>query len=159
MRPVRRADAPAILALLAQADIRRSLGVPARFMILDAVALTSGRGEAVRPLARWAIEAPAFCGLCGLGIREDGDGEIWYALSKAARGRGLMSAAVRTTLHDGFFNRGLGVIHASVSGRNAKSQALLERVGFRRLAATRFRLLREEFTAGEVPSTNEAELV
>ena len=72
-------------------------------------------------------------GTCGFHRldRENNIAELGYDLSADHWGRGYMSEALHVALAHGFNALGLNRVHAFVAVENAKSCAILERLGFR----------------------------
>ena len=84
---------------------------------------------------QWAIEELAsgqLVGDCGLFTREDGaQGEIGFTLAPDAQGRGLAAEAVSLMLAAAFGPLGFHRVVANTDPMNARSAALLARLGFR----------------------------
>lgn len=88
-----------------------------------------------------------------------GSTEIGYWLASAYQGRGLVTRAIRGLLRHFYLGRGLGHVSIGLDPRNARSYAVVERLGFRPEAVLRrahgdfgadlafFGLLREEWEA------------
>ena len=98
--------------------------------------LDAQRRAVLGPFGEWLQVAIALretgevvgdAGLCAL---EPGTVEIGYTLSRPAQGRGLATEAVRA-LVAALFAAGLTRVVATTDARNARSVALLERVGMR----------------------------
>jgi RimJ/RimL family protein N-acetyltransferase len=71
-------------------------------------------------------------GACDVRFPFPGVGELGYLLDAAARGRGVMTAALRLVVAWGFADAGLARMQAFVSPDNGRSMRLLERLGFAR---------------------------
>jgi ribosomal-protein-alanine N-acetyltransferase len=70
------------------------------------------------------------------------NGRLGYFLAADAQGRGYMTEAVRRTVRFAFEDQGLHRLEAGVMPENARSVAVLERVGFRRIGlAERYLLI------------------
>jgi [ribosomal protein S5]-alanine N-acetyltransferase len=96
---------------------------------------------------RWGIftkETEEFIGTCGFHyIRNHGEfiGEVGFDLSKMHWGNGFMSEAMKSLLEYGFNAMSLETIDATVNPRNEKSIALMNRLGFKRDAVLREKLI------------------
>jgi len=84
---------------------------------------------------QWGIEEIAtglLVGDCGLFTQEDGaQGEIGFTLAPEAQGRGLATEAVTLVLAAAFGALGFHRVVANTDPANARSAALLARLGFR----------------------------
>jgi RimJ/RimL family protein N-acetyltransferase len=83
----------------------------------------------------WAIEADRagpsrFCGNIDLRVQASGLGDIGYALHPAARGRGIMTAALRLVCDFGFETVGLRAIRWRATVGNWPSRRVAARAGF-----------------------------
>jgi RimJ/RimL family protein N-acetyltransferase len=76
-------------------------------------------------------------GFVGLICRDQGQGEIGWALGVEHRGRGYATEAARALMDYGFKTLGLHRIHADTSSDNLASWRLMERLGMRREALLR----------------------
>ena len=74
----------------------------------------------------------AVLGACDLRLPAPGVGEIGYLLAPAARGRGVMTRAMRLVVAWAFTELALTRVQAFASPDNSASLRLLERLGFRR---------------------------
>ena len=138
LRPWTDDDAPAIAAICQDEEIQRWTGVPWPYGEKDAHDFLARaeqgrlRGEELQQ----ALVDPAegtLLGSFGLEVRpHDHVGEIGYYLAPEARGRGLATRALR--LMTGWALRDLGLqrIEVLADPDNLASQAVAERVGFRR---------------------------
>lgn len=111
---------------------------------------------------RWGLfEKPngALVGTCGYHCWRRGrrpSAEIGFDLGRSHWGRGLMQEALRSVIRFGFAAMALHRIDAEVEPGNARSIALLRRLGFRSMPATRgrpllFALGPDEWRAREHP--------
>lgn len=154
LRPMMQADAPALFALHADAQVMRYWSTPPwtdpqqALERLQADAQAHALGLHLR-LAIARRETPdQMLGACTLFdlIAEQGRAEIGYALLPAAWGQGLMREALTLLIDHGFTDFGLRRIEADIDPRNTASGRVLEALGFRREG-----LLRERWcVAGEV---------
>jgi RimJ/RimL family protein N-acetyltransferase len=71
-------------------------------------------------------------GGCDLRLPTPGVGEVGYLLAPAARGRGVMTRALRLVVGWAFADLGLARVQAFASPDNPASLKLLERLGFTR---------------------------
>jgi RimJ/RimL family protein N-acetyltransferase len=74
----------------------------------------------------------AVLGGCDLRMPTPGVGEVGYLLAPAARGRGVMTRALRLVVGWAFAELGLARVQAYASPENGASLALLGRLGFTR---------------------------
>ncbi|SDO57862.1 Protein N-acetyltransferase, RimJ/RimL family [Klenkia soli] len=132
LRAHRGSDAPAVEEQSQDPDMQRFTTIPVPYGPEDAAGFlehvagmwASGTGAA------WAIEvAHRFAGTVDLRFGEDW-ASIGYGLAPWARGRGVMTAAVRLALDWGFVERGLvGVRWEALVGNHA-SRRVAEKCGF-----------------------------
>ncbi len=95
---------------------------------------------------RWALrlrESGDFVGYCGIQPLEPdhpiGEGsEIGWRLRRVHWGKGLASEAARASLRDGFERCGMTLVYSYTTTVNARSQAVMRRIGLERLAAKDF---------------------
>lgn len=94
----------------------------------------------IRPYARWGFglyavdsrETGEPIGICGLLRREQlDDADLGFAFLPRARGQGFAQEAAEATLVHARENLGLQRVVAIVQAENARSLALLEKLGFR----------------------------
>jgi len=139
LRPHTADDAPAVDAMCQDDQIQRWTTIPVPYLPEHAEAFVA------RAAAGWAddgsltlaIEAlddegrPRFAG--NLGLRPDGAGaaEIGFALAPWARGRGVMSRAVRLMLAWGLAELDLQVVHWKAQEGNWASRRVAWACGFR----------------------------
>jgi RimJ/RimL family protein N-acetyltransferase len=125
-------DVDAILAMDADADVRRFMGGPpyakahraeVRANIID--------GQPTH--RRWAIEwrdRPGFLGQCGLGLCHlPACTALTWRLARAHWGRGIASEAVRALLRHAREDLGLGAFVAFIHADNQGSRRVAEKVG------------------------------
>ncbi|MEK8052426.1 GNAT family N-acetyltransferase [Ideonella sp. DXS22W] len=151
LRPMTPADAPALFALHADAQVMRYWSTPPwtdpqqAIERLQADAHAHALGLHLR-LAIARREAPgALLGACTLFDldAEQGRAEIGYALQPAAWGQGLMHEALTLLINHGFDDFGLRRIEADIDPRNTASGRVLQALGFQREG-----LLRERWRVG-----------
>ena len=120
LRPTKPSDLPALVELARDPETIRWTAVPipnggyhlsdaAAFIAVESEGWQTGRGLG------WAIEAERdgtreFCGHVNLHLEDPGLAEIGFALHPAARGRSIMSTAVRLVRDYGFDVAGLETI-------------------------------------------------
>lgn len=153
LRALRDADIPALFDVFGDPETMRYWSWPALPALDDAARLLQRihDGFRARTFLQWGIadrQTDTVIGTCTL-FRLDLDhrrAEIGFALARTTWGRGLASEAVRAVLRFAFDELGLHRVEADADPRNARSLALLERLGFRREG-----LLRERYhVAGEI---------
>ncbi len=140
LRPLAPADAPGLLAELADPAVTEFMDIDPLTQIDEAEAIIAW-AQNQRSLGagvRWAIReraTSAFVGSCGFNaiVLERGRrGEIAYDLGRAWWGRGAMAAILPALIDFGFGRLGLHRLEAMVSPGNDRSCRLLERHGFTR---------------------------
>lgn len=141
-------DIPAITRACQDPDVARWTTVPAPYETEHARGFVSQVAEAwqlvrttpateVRSEATWAVSGPgaddAVLGMVGLRVESAGSAELGYWLTPAARGRGVMTRAVRLALDFGFADDGLELDRVTWSAfvGNWASWAVAWRCGFR----------------------------
>lgn len=133
LRPLRDDDAPRVVEACRDAETQRWFGwLPTAYdadVSRSWIAPSLGGDDVVR----FAIADPASDLLLGqisiFNIEPGADGEIGYWLHPDARGRGLMTEAVRLAVGYAFETLGLPKIKAAAAVDNAASRRVLERVG------------------------------
>jgi RimJ/RimL family protein N-acetyltransferase len=138
LRPWRETDRPAFAALNADLEVAADLGVPLSCAASGAKLERYRATFAQHGFSRLAIEdARGFVGYAGvmpsapdhpLGPHV----EIGWRLARAAWGNGYAAEAARATLEDAFARLGLREVLAYTAADNARSQAVMERLGLRR---------------------------
>lgn len=129
-------DAGPLAAMNADPEVMRHIGAGPR---APAEALAEARAFLATPrpgpLGRWAVRnkaGGAFLGMAGLFPLDGGEEiELAYRLVRAAWSRGLASEAARRLLAYGFDEAGLERLVAVTDRRNARSQRVLVKLGFR----------------------------
>lgn len=125
-------DVDDVVATASDVDSIRYTTVPVPYGRDDAVRFiteTVPQGWAKGTLAGWAIEADGrFAG--NVDIRRAGVPEIGFVLAPWARGRGIMSRAVRLATRWAFDEAGLPVVHWSAHVGNTASWRVAEACGF-----------------------------
>ena len=126
-------DAPALLRLHIDREVRHFLGGP----VAESVA--SQRVQSLisnnRPLPAWATPSAnsnqsPLLGVVSLDQHHDGkDIEVSYALLPEYQGRGFATEAVQFALRHAFCQMGLARVIAETQSLNARSVALLNRIG------------------------------
>lgn len=149
LRPLRAADADALLAYLSEPIVTELTSYPP-----VTAALVNGMIE--RSASRWAAGEPSrwgvaradddrLIGTCGFNDASPPHrwAEIAYDLAPAHWGHGLMRRAVQAALDWGFGGGHVDRVQAYVRADNLRSQTLLERSGFVREGRLReFRICR-----------------
>jgi RimJ/RimL family protein N-acetyltransferase len=136
LRPLRREDAPAIAAGCADPDVPRFIPfVPEGYTEDDAhafldSALARPADDPERTLA--IVEPPADTLLGAVTVRLREGGSVGYWLARDARGRGLMTEAVRAVVAWAQ-EQGIRTLTLTAHPDNAASQRVAESAGFRRI--------------------------
>jgi RimJ/RimL family protein N-acetyltransferase len=152
LRPLRAADAPALLALHADAEVMRHSNMPpwtgieqaSRLIESLQAGMAAGRHLALGLVPTGQGELVGTCTLFGL-VPSSRRAEVGFALAKPAWRQGYMSEALRALLDHAFTVLDLNRVEADTDPRNLPSVRLLERLGF-----VREGLLRERWiVAGE----------
>ncbi|WP_341705603.1 GNAT family protein [Ferrovibrio sp.] len=145
LRAFRREDEAAFAEFAVAEDFWRFLPGPALDRALVARFIAARVAEAERPGLRDWIFCVEEIGL-GRGIGmvrlsiaspEHRQGNIGFSLDGRLRGQGYASEAMRALLGYGFGNLGLHRITALADTENARSHAVLEKLGFRREGSLR----------------------
>lgn len=125
-------DAPALAAITDASVTAQVHFLPASFGEAEAQALIAeGDYHAVRDAA-----GAELLGVIGVHRREGGGHEVGYWFGAAARGRGVATEAVRGVVRALAAARPGGAIVAECRPGNARSLALLRRIGFRETGET-----------------------
>ena len=134
LRPHRADDVPALVDQCTDPEMQAWTSVPVPFTHTDAEDWVRSRGRAwadVEGELTFVIEADGE--LAGqVGLRPDGAGaaEIGYGLGRSARGRGVMSAAVRLAVAWAFESLGVVVVHWEAHVGNWGSRRVAWACGF-----------------------------
>ena len=137
LRAWRDADIPALAAFGLDADNVRFGGAPPGSREAEAAdylqAMERMRADG-RGVSFAVVDAAGdrVLGCCDLRLPMPQVGEVGYLLAPEARGRGVMSRAVRLLVAWAFADLRLARVQAFASPDNAASIALLERLGFTR---------------------------
>lgn len=143
LRPFEPDDAPGLHAYRSDPEVARYQGFDASFSLEDARRLIEGQvGEvpgAPGANAQIALEAKDTGALVGdlyLGTAgaDPKQAQLGFTLAPAHQGRGLATEAVTALLDHAFGTLGIHRVSALTFAANARSVALLERVGMRREA-------------------------
>jgi [ribosomal protein S5]-alanine N-acetyltransferase len=153
LRPLRESDADALFSIFGDAEVMRHWSSPPWTSIDQATALVQGLREdfEARSLFQWGIalaDSDTVVGTATLHRLDSANrrAELGYALGRAHWGRGLAREALQCLLAHAFGELRLHRMEADTDPRNARSCALLERLGFAREG-----LLRERWIVdGEV---------
>lgn len=146
LRPFRPADAPGILALDSDPEVRRYVPGPLLTSLDEAARVIDYiRAQYERNgIGRWAVERRAdgaFLGWCGLKLVDDSvtNGrtnyyDLGYRLLRRCWGQGYASEAAQASLRYGFETLRLPELHATVMQGNEASRRVVEKLGFGRTA-------------------------
>ena len=140
LRPTQDSDLPAIVELARDAETIRWTAVPTPdggYRRSDAAEFAAAESAGWRTGRRlgWAIEAERggtrqFCGHLNLHLEDPGLAEIGFALHPGARGRSIMSTAVRLVRDYGFDVAGLETIRWRSAVGNWGSRQIASAAGF-----------------------------
>ena len=137
LRPVRAADAPALLALFSDPETLRYWGTPPLHAIEDALDLVYHIEDAyqTRQGVEWALTRRGSDELVGKVCHHTWDqhhcrSEIGYAIGVAHRQQGLATEALRAILAFGFGPMRVHRCEAHIDPQNLASRRTLERLGF-----------------------------
>ncbi len=140
LRPWREADRAALARMCADPEVMWDYGHV--FTPEESGLRFTRYGDAYARLGycRWVLERRddgVFLGYCGiqpiLGARPVPDGvEIGWRMIRAAWGQGYASEAARASLQDGFERCGLKEVWSYTAADNARSQAVMRRIGLAR---------------------------
>ena len=144
LREILPSDVPALYAVFSDPKVMRYWSTPAYQDESEAVRLYEKiqEGFRSRQLFQWGIvQGQDLIGTCTLFHLDlvHRRGEIGYALAQRFWGKGLARDAVTAVINFAFAHLDLHRIEADVDPRNARSLALLERLGFRREGCLRER--------------------
>jgi RimJ/RimL family protein N-acetyltransferase len=142
LRRWREEDVPAIHAACQDPEILRWLPlIPRPYTLEDARAFVADEVGLGR--YQYAIvEDGRLVGSIGMRVNEvNRVGHIGYWCAREARGRGLVTRALRLLSRYGFDELGLGRLELITDPDNVASQRLAEKVGFRREGVLRSHLL------------------
>jgi RimJ/RimL family protein N-acetyltransferase len=151
LRPWRGSDAPRIVEACSDERTAHWLGrLPSPYTLADAEAYLEDRrtvladGRAVG----WAVADPATDALLGsialFDLVPDRSAEVGYWTHPDARGRGVMTAAVRLAVGHAFGDLGLVRVAAFAAVGNAASRHVIERCGFTYIGTERQSVLVRE---------------
>jgi len=140
LRSWRESDIAPFAALCANPVVMAYFERPRCFAEAEATAGRCMRSEAERGFCLWAVELPGeadFIGFTGIDRVEDHlpfapAVEIGWRLARPFWGRGFASEAALAALTDGFGRCGLAEIVAMSVPGNARSLAVMARIGMRR---------------------------
>jgi RimJ/RimL family protein N-acetyltransferase len=141
LRPWREEDAPAVCAACQDPEILRWIPmIPRPYTLEDARAFVSG--EADLGPHQFAIEEDGrVVGSIGLRVNDSGTGHVGYWCTREARGRGVVTRALRRVCAYGLDDLGLERLELITDPDNVASQRVAEKVGFAREGVLRSHLL------------------
>jgi RimJ/RimL family protein N-acetyltransferase len=139
LRPWRETDRPAFAALNADPEVARDLGGPLARADSDAKLDRYLRTWKAHGHGRWAVEDTdgRFVGYAGVQPSPAGHpigphAEVGWRLARLAWGKGYATEATRAALDDFFARAAVAEVLAYTSADNARSQAVMARLGLRR---------------------------
>lgn len=139
LRPLREADAPALLSIFSDARVMQYWSTPPWQTVDEAHALIARdqRAMAAGEYLRLGLERrgePELVGTCVLfGLNTQcRRAEVGYGLGFSAWGQGYMHEALMALLGHGFTQLDLNRVEADIDPRNEASARTLERLGFTR---------------------------
>lgn len=140
LRGWRPADRTAFAALNADPTVMEHFPAPLSRAGSDALAERIEAHFAAHGFGLWAVEVPGACAFAGFtGLRRiamdnhlDGAVEVGWRLARAHWGQGYATEAARAALAFGFGALGLDEIVSFTTRGNARSRAVMERLGMRR---------------------------
>lgn len=132
LRPWREEDAPAIVAACRDPEILRWLPrVPRPYTLEDAQAFILAGPDGPHSFA--IDEGGRLAGSIAMRVDEfNASGSLGYWSAPEARGRGVVTRALRLLCRYGFDELGLARLELVTDPSNAASQRVAEKVGFRR---------------------------
>jgi len=132
LRPWRADDAPAIAAACQDPELLRWLPrVPRPYTLEHAQAFVADRPDG--PYAFAIEEEGRVAGSIAMRVDElNASGDVGYWCAAEARGRGVVTRALRLLCRYGFDELGLARLELVADPSNAASQRVAEKVGFRR---------------------------
>ena len=166
MRPYRDDDVDALWQMWTDPDVRRYLWddkvisrETAEETMRESIESTAANG-----FGHWAVtwrDGEELIGFCGLRQRQEAPGEVEfiYGLEPSLWGRGLIAEAARAWLRYGFETLGYTRIWALTDAPNARSEAVMRRLGMRfdcrlmykGLDSVRYVIDRDAFVAADEP--------
>ena len=138
LRPWAEADLDVMVAICSDPDVARFTRVPDPYTDADARAwfdaqpgrLAAGEGVTLRDRRRWRGRSGASA--CASTRPTRDIAEAGYMVGRAARGRGVATAALRLASRWGLRDLGVARVQLTTHLDNAASQRVAERAGFRR---------------------------
>lgn len=137
LRAWRPDDRPAFAAINADPAVMEHFPAPLDRAASDALADRIAEHVAARGFGLWALEVPgvhAFAGFVGLAVpRFEAPFtpcvEVGWRLARGAWGHGYATEAARLAVDDGFARLGLAEVVSFTVPANARSRAVMERLG------------------------------
>ncbi len=152
LRAIQASDTPALRTYLSDPEVieRTSYEVPTRREI-DGLVQFYAHAFATRSAIRWAIAESAakpIVGTCGLSAFSEKHqrAELGYELAREAWGQGVATAVAARVVSFAFEELALHRVEATVMAGNARSERVLEKLGFAKEGVLRgYKLARGEF--------------
>jgi RimJ/RimL family protein N-acetyltransferase len=140
LRPWRKDDAEGVYAACQDPDIQRWIPViPRPYTREDARAFVSGEPE-LGPYQFAIVEHTRLVGSLSLRVNESGTGHLGYWCARGARGRGIITRALRLLCRYALEDLGLERLELIADPENAASLRVAAKVGFRREGVLRSHL-------------------
>jgi RimJ/RimL family protein N-acetyltransferase len=132
LRPWREEDAPAVCAACQDEEIQRWIPlIPRPYTLDDARAFVNDE-LGLGPHQFAITEDGRVVGAIGMGVNQFGTGHIGYWCAAEARGRGVVTRALRMLCRYGLGEPGLGRLELVTDPENLASQRVAEKAGFKR---------------------------
>ena len=140
LRRWREEDADAVYEACQDAEIQHWIPlIPRPYRREDALAFVRGELE-LGPHSYAIVEGERVVGSIGMGVNRNRTGHVGYWCAREARGRGVVTRALRLLSRYGFEELGLLRMELVTDPDNVASQRVAEKVGYRREAVLRSHL-------------------
>ena len=135
-------DVPRIVDAVSDPEIQHWIpAIPRPYTESDARNFVNGEWR-TNPGHQFAVvEGGVIVAAIGMTVNESGNGHIGYWCARAARGRGVMTRALRVICRWGFDDLGLQRLELITDPDNRASQRVAEKAGFTREGVLRSHLL------------------
>ena len=141
LRRWREEDADAVYEACQDAEIQHWIPlIPRPYTREHALAFVRGEIEGIGEQQYAIVEGGRVVGSIGMGVNLNRTGHVGYWCAREARGRGVITRALRLLSRYGFEELGLQRIELITDPDNVASQRVAEKVGYRREAVLRSHL-------------------